>query len=72
MAVDVAVVGSNPGGSTPCAIFRDPPKTGSSARAGEVKSVMTKQIKLKTKYLFISYAPLSDEPLFSVIRSKIG
>jgi hypothetical protein len=33
---------------------------------------MTNQIKLKAKYLFISYAPLSDEPLFSVVLSKLG
>ena len=38
----------------------------------EVKSVMTKQIKLKATYLLISYAPLSDEPLFSGVLSKLG
>jgi hypothetical protein len=53
IAAEVAVVGSSPGGSTPCATVIDPPGTGFCAKAVEVKKIVVKQIPKINKSLLI-------------------
>jgi hypothetical protein len=65
MAAEVAVVGSNPGGSTPWAIIRDPPRTGFWAWAFMAKKVAAKPIKNTERNLFMASSSNPPQPPFS-------